>query len=143
MSEPDPEYSKRYKELMRNAGDRRRLQSARMLENERRFQLQRDRTKLEGAAGVDRDLRQHAEAMNMARRIERELELLGKKCDATDNVEERILLKAEIAHLQTLKANLGRRPKRKPPEAGIAVPAVSPKGPLPGQNGAEAPLDFG
>ncbi|MBX7494680.1 hypothetical protein K3172_02280 [Qipengyuania sp. 6B39] len=32
--------------------------------------------------------------------------------------------------------------RRKPPEAGIAVPAVSPKGPLPKQGGAEAPLTF-
>lgn len=32
--------------------------------------------------------------------------------------------------------------KRKPPEAGIAVPAVPPMGPLPGQGGAEAPLTF-
>lgn len=33
-------------------------------------------------------------------------------------------------------------PKRKPPEAGMAVPAVSPKGPLPKQGGAEAPIAF-
>lgn len=32
--------------------------------------------------------------------------------------------------------------KRKPPEAGIPVPAISPSGPLPKQGGAEAPLDF-
>lgn len=32
---------------------------------------------------------------------------------------------------------------RKPPEAGIAVPADPPRGPLPKQGGAEAPLDFG
>ena len=32
--------------------------------------------------------------------------------------------------------------RRKPPEAGIAVPAVPPKGPLPMQGGAEAPLEF-
>lgn len=32
--------------------------------------------------------------------------------------------------------------RRKPPEAGIAVPAVPPKGPLPRQGGAEAPLTF-
>ena len=33
--------------------------------------------------------------------------------------------------------------RRKPPEAGLAVPAVPPQGPLPMQGGAEAPLDFG
>ena len=32
--------------------------------------------------------------------------------------------------------------RRKPPAAGIAVPAVPPKGPLPMQGGAEAPLEF-
>lgn len=32
--------------------------------------------------------------------------------------------------------------KRKPPEAGLPVPAVPPRGPLPLQGGAEAPLDF-
>ncbi|KPM21717.1 hypothetical protein AAJ72_13785 [Citromicrobium sp. RCC1885] len=38
-----------------------------------------------------------------------------------------------------------RQPKRrrKPPEAGMPVPAVPPRGPLPMQGGAEAPLDFG
>ena len=34
------------------------------------------------------------------------------------------------------------RGRRKPPEAGIAVPALPPKGPLPLEGGAEAPLDF-
>jgi len=35
-----------------------------------------------------------------------------------------------------------RRRKRKPPEAGLSVPAIPPKGPLPKQGGAAAPLDF-
>jgi hypothetical protein len=34
------------------------------------------------------------------------------------------------------------RRRRKPPEAGLPVPAVPPRGPLPMQGGAEAPLDF-
>ena len=33
--------------------------------------------------------------------------------------------------------------RRRPPEAGLPIPAVPPKGPLPMQGGAEAPLDFG
>ncbi|MXP10794.1 hypothetical protein [Pseudoblastomonas halimionae] len=33
--------------------------------------------------------------------------------------------------------------RRKPPEAGMPMPAIPPKGPLPMQGGAEAPLDFG
>ena len=32
--------------------------------------------------------------------------------------------------------------RRKPPEAGLPVPAVPPRGPLPKQGGAEAPLTF-
>ncbi len=39
-----------------------------------------------------------------------------------------------------LRDNRNRR--RKPPEAGIPVPAVPPAGPLPKLGGAEAPLDF-
>lgn len=35
------------------------------------------------------------------------------------------------------------RKRRKPPEAGLAVPAEPLKGPLPMQGGAGAPLDFG
>lgn len=35
-----------------------------------------------------------------------------------------------------------RHKKRKPPESGLAVPAEPPKGPLPKQGGAEAPLSF-
>jgi hypothetical protein len=34
------------------------------------------------------------------------------------------------------------RPRKKPPEAGVPVPAVPPRGPLPKQGGAEAPLTF-
>ena len=35
-----------------------------------------------------------------------------------------------------------RGPSRKPPESGIVVPAIPPKGPLPKLGGAEAPLEF-
>ncbi|PZT86973.1 MAG: hypothetical protein DI637_09980 [Citromicrobium sp.] len=35
-----------------------------------------------------------------------------------------------------------RKPPRKPPEAGMPVPAIPPGGPLPKQGGAEAPLEF-
>ena len=48
-------------------------------------------------------------------------------------------LKRELA-LRALRLD-AKRP-RKPPEAGIAVPAVPPRGPLPMQGGAEAPLEF-
>ena len=48
-------------------------------------------------------------------------------------------LKRELA-LRAL--GIGPKPKRKPPEAGLAVTAIPPRGPLPLQGGAEAPLDF-
>ncbi|MBA4045558.1 MAG: hypothetical protein C0471_14220 [Erythrobacter sp.] len=34
-------------------------------------------------------------------------------------------------------------PRRRPPEAGLSLPAVPPRGPQPLQGGAAAPLDFG
>lgn len=34
-----------------------------------------------------------------------------------------------------------RTTRRKPPEAGLAVPAIPSRGPLPLEGGAEAPLD--
>jgi hypothetical protein len=42
-----------------------------------------------------------------------------------------------------LRAIVAGRGKRKPPEAGAPVMAVPPRGPLPLQGGAEAPLEFG
>lgn len=42
--------------------------------------------------------------------------------------------------LERLSRNRPRR--RKPPEAGVPVPAVPPRGPVPKQGGAEAPLEF-
>ena len=83
------------------------------------------------------------ENLHIARLIEREIAALELKRDAATDSEERFLLKAEIRHLYALKTSLNRKfPKRRPPEAGIAVPVVPPKGPLPKQGGAAAPLDF-
>jgi len=48
---------------------------------------------------------------------------------------------ARLTKYLWLRANAAKRP-RKPPEAGIAVPAIPPNGPLPKQGGAEAPLEF-
>jgi len=47
----------------------------------------------------------------------------------------RVRLRREIEQLL-------RRPGRRPPESGVPVPALLPKGPLPKQGGAEAPLEF-
>jgi uncharacterized protein involved in type VI secretion and phage assembly len=44
---------------------------------------------------------------------------------------------SRIAEIMARNAN-----RRKPPEAGLAVPAVPPRGPPPLQGGAEAPLEF-
>lgn len=41
-----------------------------------------------------------------------------------------------------LMERIAKRWRRKPPESGISVPAFPPKGPLPKQGGAEAPLVF-
>lgn len=43
---------------------------------------------------------------------------------------------------KTMDAWTRNQPRRKPPEAGMPVPAIPPKGPLPKQGGAEAPLTF-
>ena len=42
---------------------------------------------------------------------------------------------------RVMQAYIDRANRRKPPEAGLAVPAVPPRGPLPLAGGAEAPLD--
>ncbi|MBY6219076.1 hypothetical protein [Qipengyuania aquimaris] len=41
-----------------------------------------------------------------------------------------------------LAAHVRKNRKRNPPESGIPAPAEPPKGPLPKQGGAEAPLTF-
>ena len=43
--------------------------------------------------------------------------------------------------LRAIVKGRGKR-RRKPPEAGLPVPAIPPRGPLPLQGGAEAPLEF-
>ncbi len=148
MAERKPDYKKRYEKLMRNAGERRRTISARTLENERRFRIEQkrlaqQRTNVERTARVERDFRQHAKLVRVVALIQRELAALQVKLDTATDRDEIILLKAEIAHLRVLKTNLSQRPPRKPPESGMRVPAVPPRGPLPKQGGAEAPLDFG
>ena len=146
MSEPTPDYRKIYQDLMRNAGERKRKLSAKMLANERRFRVEQRRRKLTGAARVEDDLWQHARRLHAVAEIEHELAKLKLKLAAATETEERIMLKVEIAHLQALKSDIRHGPTRnrprKPPEAGIPVPAIPPTGPLPMQGGAEAPLDF-
>ena len=87
-------------------------------------------------------LRGNAEALDLVDRIEQELVMLRLKWDVTAEAEERIMLKAEMAHLRAVMLNLTDKSPRQPPEAGIAVPAMPPGGPPPKQGGAVAPLDF-
>ena len=49
---------------------------------------------------------------------------------------------AQRTEADRLAAQIRAKRRRKPPEAGIAVPAVPPQGPLPKSGGAEAPLEF-
>ena len=62
---------------------------------------------------------------------------------------ERIMkaIAAERDGLRDQLFELGIQPRsnrrRRPPTAGLPVPAVTPRGPLPKQGGAEAPLEFG
>jgi hypothetical protein len=56
-------------------------------------------------------------------------------------IRERDRLRREVLGA---RVRIGRKPprRRRPPEAGLPVPAVPPRGPLPLQGGAEAPLEF-
>ena len=49
---------------------------------------------------------------------------------------------ARVEDIVAAAANRKRPPRRRPPESGIMVPAIPPRGPLPMPGGAEAPLDF-
>jgi hypothetical protein len=74
--------------------------------------------------------------------IEVELAKLAGSLGGKAGQDERIFLKAEMAHLRTVKARLIRATRRRPPEAGLPVPSVPPRGPQPLQGGAAASLEF-
>ncbi|MFO6446540.1 hypothetical protein ACLBKU_05280 [Erythrobacter sp. NE805] len=77
-------------------------------------------------------------------RLTGELEQLEAKLAAAGDQNERIMLKAEIVHFTLALKQISRGtgpPRRKPPEAGLAVPAVPPRGPLPKQGGTAAELE--
>jgi len=78
-------------------------------------------------------------------RLAGELARLEAQLAVTDDQNERIMIKAEIVHFTLALQQLTRGPgpgRRKPPEAGIPVPAIPPSGPQPRQGGAAAPLEF-
>jgi hypothetical protein len=79
-------------------------------------------------------------------RLTSELTQLEARLTETAAQNERIMIKAEIVHFTMALDRLhrGHYPsrRRKPPEAGLPVPAIPPGGPLPKQGGAAAPLEF-
>lgn len=83
--------------------------------------------------------------IGLAALVERELELLLDRLAGLEDGMERGELLEEIRSLRALLARMDEHPgrRRKPPEAGLAVPAGSPRGPLPKQGGAAAAMDFG
>ena len=83
-----------------------------------------------------------SERAALLQRIDAELTLLSGRMFDGRAREDRILIKAEIHHLRTIKSELLAGKRRKPPESGLPVPAVPPRGPLPKLGGAEAPFDF-
>lgn len=66
--------------------------------------------------------------------------LLEAERSAEAAIRERDVLRGQLLR-SGIQPKGGTR-KRKPPEAGLPVPAIPPRGPLPLQGGAEAPLEF-
>jgi|GEM_PF-6824628 len=100
----------------------------------------------------ERKLRQEAflRAFEMRRRAREQphAQLEAKFRELAESIERE--LRAFQSHIRELQKGTGPKPdfrllrhrRRRPPEAGLPQPAVPPKGPLPLQGGAEAPLDF-
>ena len=76
--------------------------------------------------------------MNFIEHMKRQLARLEERTAA--NRERIRILERNRAERRIAALNLRKR--RKPPEAGLAVPAVPPKDPSPKSGGAAAPLDF-
>ena len=130
------DYSKRYDELMRNAGAARRKAAIEALEGERRSQRAQRRARLKR---ISHDPMAEVRAAILDRlEVLRANNATGSKIARRFREEEIAKLEAQLARWDELKRNR----RRKPPESGLAVPAVPPKGPLPKQGGAEAPVDF-
>lgn len=83
--------------------------------------------------------------IGLAALVERELELLLDRLAGLEDGMERGKLLEEVRNLRALLATMDEHPgrRRKPPEAGLAIPAIPPSGPRPKQGGAAAALDFG
>lgn len=142
MTKRKPTAEERYEELMRNAGDKMRALNRAALKRERAFR--------KAEAEFNRKTKRFDDERKMAvlERISAEIALIDAKLSGETNREERVGLRAELAHLRKLLGQVsdrrwGFRGRRKPPEAGMPVPAVPPGGPQPKQGGAAVPLDFG
>lgn len=132
----DRKYQKLYEAIMRGAERRMRLEERRELER-RRKELRKFGTKLSRVR-----LDKAAELRCVIEQIDAEVLDLSAKRDRTSSMNKRVELKAAIVHLRETRARLLDQGKRKPPESGISIPAVSPNGPWPKQGGAAAPLEF-
>lgn len=129
-------HRKLYENLMRGASQRMRLQSERALER------QQTALKSYGVKLNSIRLSRADEAQCMIEQIDLEVARLSDRMLRTSRIEKRIELKATIVHLRELREQISGGKKRKPPESGLPVPAVPPRGPLPMQGGAAAPLEF-
>ena len=141
MTERKPTAQERYEEIMRDAPRKMRALNRAALKRERAFR--------EAEAEFNRKARRFDDQRKMAvlERISAEIARLDARLRGETDREERVGLRAELAHLRKLMSQIsdrrwGFRGRRKPPEAGMPVPAVPPGGPRPKQGGAAAPLDF-
>lgn len=135
MSEPD--YKKLYDKIMHGAQARMSARARRALDRQRKA-LKQYNVRLSSIR-----LHRDDEAECVIEQIEYEIANLSSQRDRTSSMSKRVELKAAIVHLRDTIERIKGNNKRKPPESGIAVPAVPPKGPMPKQGGAEAPLDYG
>ena len=124
-----------YEEIMRGAEARMRAVAQIELEK-RRQELGKHGAKLKSLR-----LNKAEETRCVIEQIDVEISNLSAQMARISSMEKRIELKAAIVHLrETRERIIGGN--RKPPESGVAVPAVPPRGPLPKQGGAAASLDF-
>ena len=74
--------------------------------------------------------------------VNAEIARLKEEIRKAQRSAQRIRLQATLAKMEADRDDLYRKFDHKPPESGIAMPVEPPKGPLPKQGGAEAPLTF-
>lgn len=144
MSKPKPSSKTRDEERLHSLGQKKRA-------------LKRAaRERKEALRQAEREKRRRTDQLFRERKrmaldhIKAEIGQLISRLRVEQDKEERIGLKAELAHLRQLREQMrGRhwskahKRRRKPPEAGLPVPAIPPRGPNPMQGGAAAALDFG